>query len=127
MIGDEYSSDALDAPAAPEQAKPLQMARLRRQLASRFFHVGPPLLGLLAVVLISVVALLYLNEVSLASQARLRLQQLAAQQSQLQQQNEQLQYQQGVLQSPAYIEQQATHMGMVPEDPGKVHIIHIPG
>ncbi|HLV99737.1 MAG TPA: hypothetical protein VKT82_13790 [Ktedonobacterales bacterium] len=127
MIGDEHSNDTLDAPAAPEQAKPLHMARLRRQLAARFFHVGTPLLGLLAVVLISVVALLYLNEVSLASQARLRLQQLANQQTQLQQQNQQLQLQQGILQSPGYIEQQATHMGMIPEDPSKVHIIHIPG
>ncbi len=127
MRDDEDSSDALEATATPEQAKPLQMARLRRQLAARFFRLGPLVLGLLAVVLISVFALLYLNEVSLAAQARLQLQQLAAQQTQLQQQNQQLQEQQGLLQSPAYIEQQATHMGMIPEDPGKVHIIHIPG
>ncbi len=127
MTGEDAINDVLEAQQAPEQIKPLQMARLRRQLAASFFHPGPLPLGIIAVVLISVLALLYLNEVGMASQARLRLQQLAAQQTSLQQQNQLLLEQQGVLQSPGYIETQARHMGMVPEDPNKVKIIIIPG
>lgn len=127
MTGEDAINDAHEAQQAPEQIKPLQMARIRRQLAASFFRLGPLPLGIIAVVLISVLALLYLNEVGMASQARLRLQQLAAQQTSLQQQNQLLLEQQGVLQSPGYIENQARHMGMVPEDPSKVKIIIIPG
>lgn len=127
MTGEDAISDAYDAPQTPEPIKPLQMARIRRQLASSFFRLGPLPLGIIGVVLISALALLYLNEIGLASQARLRLQQLAAQQTNLQQQNQQLLEQQGVLQSPGYVENQARRMGMVPEDPGKVQIIVIPG
>jgi cell division protein FtsL len=127
MTGEDNINDVYDAPGAPEPAKPLQMARIRRQLASSFFHLGPLQLGLIAAILISVLALLYLNEVGLAAQARLRLQQLAIQQTQLQQQNQQLLEQQGVLKSPAYVEKAARHLGMVPEDPSKVHVIVIPG
>jgi cell division protein FtsB len=127
MTGEDISSDAHDAQQAPGPAKPLQMARVRRRLAASFFRLGPIPLGIIGVVLISVLALLYLDEVGMASQARLRLQQLAAQQTQLQQQNQRLLEQQGVLQSPGYIENQARRMGMVPEDPGKVQIIVIPG
>lgn len=127
MTGEDAISDAYDAPQTPEPIKPLQMARIRRQLASSFFRLGPLPLGIIGVVLISALALLYLNEIGLASQARLRLQQLAAQQTNLQQQNQRLLEQQGVLQSPGYVENQARRMGMVPEDPGKVQIIVIPG
>jgi hypothetical protein len=127
VTGEDAISDAYDAQQASEPIKPLQMARIRRQLASSFFRLGPLPLGIIGVVLISALALLYLNEIGLASQARLRLQQLAAQQTNLQQQNQQLLEQQGVLQSPGYVENQARHMGMVPEDPGKVQIIVIPG
>ncbi|HEY7358989.1 MAG TPA: hypothetical protein VH590_21040 [Ktedonobacterales bacterium] len=127
MAGEDIGSDAYDAQPAPEPIKPLQMARIRRRLASSFFRLGPISLGIIGVVLISALALLYLNEIGLASQARLRLQQLAAQQTNLQQQNQQLLEQQGVLQSPGYVENQARHMGMVPEDPGNVQIIVIPG
>jgi hypothetical protein len=109
------------------QAKPLQAARARRRLASSLYHLGPVPLSTIGAILISLLALLYLNEVNLATQANQRLQGLAAQQAQLQQANQYLREQQGALQSPGYIESQATRMGMVPEDPSQVHTIVIPG
>ncbi len=127
MIDEETLGETPDAPRVPEHAKPLQMARLRRQVASSLFRLRPIPLGILGALLISLFALLYLNEVNLANQARLHLQQLATQQTQLQQQNQQLLEQQGMLQSPAYIEDRAKHLGMVPEDPTKVPTIIIPG
>ena len=127
MIGDENSSDALDTFDVSEQAKPLQTARIRRRLSESLFRLGPIPLGIMGAILISLLALLYLNEVSLANQARLHLQQLATQQTQLQQQNQELLQQQGIFQSPAYIEGQAKRMGMVPEDPNQVITITIPG
>ena len=127
MIEKDTLSGAEDILSMPEQAKPLYMARIRRQLATSLFRLGPIPLGIIAAILITLLALLYLNEVGLANQARLRLQQLANQQTQLQQQNQQLLAQQGVLQSPAYIEDQAKRMGMVQEDPGNVPTIIIPG
>lgn len=127
MIGEDISSDADDDQQAREPVKPLQAARARRQLAFSLYRLGPIPLGLAGVILVSLLAVLYLNEIGLAAQARLRLQQLATQQLQLQQQNQQLRAQQGMLQSPGYIESQAKHLGMVPEDPTRVHIIVIPG
>ncbi len=127
MTGEDNISDALENARREPHTKPLQAARARRLLASSLYRLGPLPLGIIGAVLISLFALLYLNEVGLASQARLRLQELATQQTQLQQQNQQLREQQGQLQSPAYIESQARRLGMVPEDPTKVHIIIIPG
>jgi cell division protein FtsL len=125
VIGEDKISDADDLQHAAEPMKPLQMARIRRRLASSLYRLGPLPLGFLGAIIISLFALLYLNEIEAAVQARLSLQQLANQQTQLQQQNQQLREQQGILQSPAYIEAQAKHMGMIPEDPGKIHIIVI--
>lgn len=126
MTGEDMINTADDVQGAHESVKPLQAARARRRLASSLYHLGPLPLGIAGAVLISLFALLYLNELGLATQASLRIQQLATQQTQLQQQNQLLREQQGMLQSPAYIENQAKHMGMVPEDPTKVPIIVIP-
>jgi cell division protein FtsB len=106
--------------------KPLQAARIRRRLADSLYRLGPLPLGIIGALLISLLALLYLNELGLATAANQRLQQLAATQAQLQQENQSLREQQGMLQSPAYIEQRASQMGMVPEDPSTVHTIIIP-
>jgi hypothetical protein len=127
VIDEDKISEALDASGAPAQVKPLQMARIRRQLASTLFRLRPIPLGILGALLISLFALLYLNEVNLANQARLHLQELATQQTQLQQQNQQLLEQQGLLQSPGYVENRARQLGMVPEDPTKVPTIIISG
>jgi len=110
-----------------EPAKPLQAARERRRLASRVYRMKPLALGISGVFLISLLALLYLNEVGLAIQANQRLQQLAGNEAQLQQENQDLRQRRGTLQSPAYIENRASQMGMVPADPTMVHIITIPG
>ncbi len=127
MMDQDTPGETTDTPIVPEQEKPLYMARLRRQLATSLFRLGPIPLGIIGAVIITLLALLYLNEVGLANQARLRLQQLANQQTQLQQQNQQLLSQQGYYQSPAYIEDQARRLGMQPEDPSNVPTIIIPG
>lgn len=109
-----------------EELKPLQAARIRRRLADTLYRLGPLHLGIIGALLISLLALLYLNELALATAANQRLQQLATTQAQLQQENQNLREQQGALQSPTYIEKRASQMGMVPEDPGTVHTIIIP-
>lgn len=109
-----------------EQPKPLQAARTRRRLAESLYRLGPLPLGFIGALLISLLALLYLNELGMATAANQRLQQLAANQAQLQQENQYLREQQGSLQSPGYIEQRASQMGMVPEDPTTVHTIVVP-
>ena len=109
-----------------EGLKPLQAARIRRRLADSLYRLGPLPLGIIGALLISLLALLYLNELGLATAANQHLQQLATTQAQLQQENQSLREQQGALQAPAYIEKRASQMGMVPEDPGTVHTIVIP-
>ncbi|HEU5199653.1 MAG TPA: hypothetical protein VFU32_08445 [Ktedonobacterales bacterium] len=116
-----------DQQAEHEPAKPLQAARERRRLAAAIYQLKPLQLGIIGGVLISLLAVLYLNEVGLATQANQRLQQLAADQAQLQRTNQQLRQQQGTLQSPSYIINHAKQMGMVPEDPANVQIITITG
>ncbi len=127
MTGENKISSTQHTGRAEPPVKPLQAARARRLLASSLYRLRPLPLAVVGAMLISLLALLYLNEVGLATQARLRLQELATQQTQLQQQNQRLLQQQGRLQSPAYIENQAKQMGMVPADPSQVQIILIPG
>ena len=110
-----------------QPAKPLQTARERRRLAATIYQLKPLQLGIIGAALISLLAVLYLNLIGLAIQANQRLQQLAAYQAQLQETNQQLRQQQGEMQSPGYIINHAKQMGMVPEDPTKVHIITISG
>jgi cell division protein FtsL len=110
-----------------EPAKPLQAARERRRLAAVIYQLKPLQLGIIGGALISLLAVLYLNEVGLATQANQRLQQLAANQAQLQRTNQRLRQQQGTLQSPGYIINHAKQMGMVPEDPANVQTITITG
>ena len=116
-----------DQPDEYEPAKPLQAARERRRLAASIYHLGPLPLGIIGAILISLLALLYLNEVGLATQANQRLQQLASDQAQLQRDNQYLRQQQGIFQSPGYIENRARQMGMEPADPSTVHTIVIAG
>lgn len=116
-----------DQQAEHEPAKPLQTAREQRRLAAAIYQLKPLQLGIIGGALISLLAVLYLNVVGMATQANQRLQQQAADQAQLQTTNQQLRKQQGELQSPSYIINHAKQMGMVPEDPAKVHTIIIPG
>ncbi len=110
-----------------EPPKPLEAARERRRLAASIYQLKPLPLGIIGAILISLLALLYLNEVGLAIQTNQHLQQLAGDQSQLQQENQDLRQQQGAFQSPSYIENRARQMGMIPADPNTVHTITIPG
>ncbi len=125
--GEGEMRDLKDQQPEFESAKPLQSAPGKRQLAASVYRLKPLPLGILGAMLISLLALLYLNEVGLAIQANQRLQQLASEQAQLQRENQYLRQQEGELQSPIYIENRAKQMGMVPADPNKVHIIVIPG
>ena len=126
-MGEERGAVMKDQQAELEPAKPLQAARERRRLTATIYQLKPLQLGIIGVALISLLAVLYLNEVGLATQANQRLQQLAADQAQLQRNNQQLRQQQGTLQSPDYIVNRAKQMGMVPEDPTRVHTITISG
>jgi cell division protein FtsL len=109
-----------------EQVRPLRAARHRRMFAASLYRLGPLALLVISVVLISLLALLYLNLVALATQANQDLQDLSAQQAQLQQQQQALRQQQGQLQSPGYVVQRASQMGMVPADPSSVQTIVLP-
>lgn len=109
-----------------EQVSPLQAARARRTFTASVYRLSPLSLGISSVVLISLLALLYLNLVALATKANQDLQNLSMRQAQLQQQNQGLRQQQGELQSPGYITQRARALGMVPADPSTVQTIVLP-
>ena len=114
-------------PHEDEARAPLRGARARRQFTTALYRLGPLPLGVVSALLISILALLYLDLVAQATKANHSIQQLTAQQSQLEQENQQLRQQQGILQSPGYIERRASQMGMVPADPSTVQVIVIPG
>ncbi len=109
-----------------EQVPPLRAARARRTFAASVYRLRPLSLGISSLVLISLLALLYLNLVALATKANQDLQHLSAQQAQLQQENQELRQQQGELQAPGFIAQRARALGMVPADPSTVQTIVLP-
>jgi cell division protein FtsL len=111
---------------AREQVPPLRAARARRMFAASLYRLGPLSLLIISAVLVSLLALLYLNLVALATRANQNLQNVAARQAQLQQEQQALRQQQGVLQSPGYIGQRASKMGMAPADPSTVQTIVLP-
>lgn len=85
------------------------MRALRSRLALALF--GAALIGLLAV--------LYLNEVAAVGSANTRLQALNAEQTRLERQDAQLHQQLGAVTSPAYVDQHARALGLVPQAPGQ--------
>ena len=87
--------------------------RLMRALRSRLA------LALFGVAMIGLLAVLYLNEVAAVGSANTQLQALNAQQTGLQRQDAQLHQQLGTVTSPAYVDQHARALGLVPESAGQ--------
>jgi cell division protein FtsB len=78
------------------------------------------MLALEAAVVIGLLALLYLSQVAAVTATHQTLLQEQARQSDLRRQDAELHAQLGQVQSPAYIEQRAQALGMVPANPASV-------
>ena len=97
------------APDGPLTGRQRVLHALRSRLALALF--GAAMIGLLAV--------LYLNEVAAVAGANARLRTLNAEQARLERQDADLHQQLGTVTSPAYIDQHARALGLVPESPGQ--------
>jgi hypothetical protein len=109
----DHQEDELDT-ASPWQER--IRAALRRPLA----------LALFGVMLVGLLALLYLSEVAGVEAANTQLRALRDQQARLARQEAQLREQLGVVTSPAYIEQRARALGLVPASGAPIFIIRVP-
>ncbi len=99
---------------APDVAQSLsRRQRVLRAVRSRLA------LSLFGAAMIGLLAVLYLNEVAAVASANDRLRTLNAEQTRLERQDAQLHQQLGVVTSPAYIDQRARAMGLVPASPGQ--------
>lgn len=98
-----------------------------RQRRPFFFHMGPVALSITSVLLIGLMAVLYLGQVGQAAVANQQLQDIRAEQTTLQRENQDLSQTIAIERSPDYITTQARKAGLVPENPGSVNILQIPG
>jgi cell division protein FtsL len=103
--------------------QPLSPIRRRRQLYPFFFSMGPVALCITSVLLIALMAVFYLNQVSQAVAANQQLQDITAQQATLNRQNQDLVEIIATEQSPEFIANNATKLGLVLADPKTVQII----
>jgi cell division protein FtsB len=85
--------------------------------------LAPALFG---IVLVGLLALLYLSEVAGVEAANTQLRALRDQQARLDRQEAQLRAQLGVVTSPAYIEQRARALGLVPASGAPIFIVRVP-
>jgi cell division protein FtsL len=92
-----------------------------------FFHMGPVALSIMSVLLIGLMAVLYLGQVGQAAVANQQLQDIRSEQATLQRENQDLSQTIAIERSPDYITTQVRKAGLVPENPGNVNIIQIPG
>jgi cell division protein FtsL len=111
----------------PTSSKPVHIARRHRQLRPFFFHMGPVSLTISSVLLIGLMAVLYLSQLGRAVTTNQQLQNLRSDQATLFRQNQDLAARIAQERSPQYVMNQATKMGLVPVDPGKVQVITIHG
>jgi hypothetical protein len=102
-------------------------ARRARQRRPFFFQMGPAALSITSVLLIGLMAVLYLGQVGQAAVANQQLQEIRSEQATLQRENQDLSQTIAIERSPDYITAQAKKAGLIPEDPGSVNIIQIPG
>lgn len=105
---------------------PLARARLAR-LSPVLVRMGPVTLTLSCMALIALLALLYLGQVGAVASANRRLQALQATQATLQRQDELAHARLGAAQDPAYIRRRAHELGLVPDPPGSITVITVPG
>jgi cell division protein FtsL len=103
--------------------QPLPPIRRRRQLYPFFFSMGPVALCITSVLLIGLMAVFYLSQVNQAIAANQQLQNIAAQQTTLNRQNQDLVETIATEQSPAFIAQNASKLGLALADPKTVQIL----
>ena len=103
--------------------QPILAAKRRRQLHPFFFRIGPLTLCICSVLLIGLMAILYLSQLSQAVTANQEIQQFHRQQEILQRENQELLYTIAQEESPSYITEQATSLGLKPADPKTVTIL----
>ena len=106
--------------------KPTLAARRRRQLHPFFYRMGPVGLSICSVLLISLMAVLYLTQLSQAVTANQEIQNLHQQQATLQRDDQDLVARIAQEQSPIYIMAHAKTMGLIPADPKTVIVIVVP-
>jgi Septum formation initiator len=106
--------------------KPIMAARRRRQLHPFFYRLGSVGLSICSVLLISLMAVLYLSQLSQAVTANQEIQTLRQQQATLQREDQDLVARIAQEQSPTYITVHAKAMGLIPSDPKSVIVIVIP-
>jgi hypothetical protein len=106
--------------------KTIMAARRRRQLHPFFYRLGPVGLSICSVLLISLMAVLYLSQLSQAVTADQKIQALRQEQAALQRSDQDLIARIAQEQSPIYIMARARAMGLIPADPKKVIVIVIP-
>ncbi|SRR6266487_1255798 len=106
--------------------QPILAAKRRRQLHPFFFRMGPVTLSICSVLLIGLMAVLYLSQLSQAVTANQEIQQLHKQQAILQRENQELLYTIAQEESPTYIAEHATSLGLVPADPKTVTVLVVP-
>ena len=92
-----------------------------------FFHMGPVALSITSVLLIGLMAVLYLGQVGQVAVANQQLQDIRREQATLQRENQDLSQTIAIERSPDYITAQAKRMGLLPENPGHVKMLQIPG
>lgn len=105
------------APIAPEQ--PAQAGWLRR-FAMWFNRQRQPVIALELAIVVGLLALLYLSQVAAVTATHQTLLREQARQADLRRQDAEAHAQLGQAQSPAYVEQRARAMGMVPANPASV-------
>lgn len=103
--------------------KPILAAKRRRHLYPFFFSLGPVPLTIISVLLIGLMAVLYLTQLGQAVTANQNIQNMHAEQAVLQRQNQDLVNTIANEQSPGYIAQQATKLGLSPSQNVQVIIV----
>ncbi len=106
--------------------QPILAAKRRRQLHPFFFRMEPVTLCICSVLLIGLMAILYLSQTNQAVPANQEIQQLHRQQEILQRENQELLYAIAQEESPTYIAEHATSLGLMPADPKTVTILVVP-
>lgn len=103
--------------------KPILAAKRRRHLYPFFFSMGPVPLTIISVLLVGLMAVLYLTQLGQAVTANQHIQNMRAEQAVLQRQNQDLVNTIANEQSPGYIAQQATKLGLSPSQNVQIIIV----
>ena len=106
---------AFDAPDAADDWRTRALATLRRPLALAIFGVA----------IIGLIALLYLHQVAALASANDRLAALQAEQARLERQDADQRARLGAVTSPAYVDEHARALGLVPAPLGSALIVSI--